>query len=103
MTHALPDILRSGGAFLVVLGILVFVHEMGHYLAARACGVYVEAFSIGFGRSIATWTDRQGTIWVATQNGMARYNAASNDFTAFAPPSGPTSRRRSHSCSSSCG
>lgn len=63
MTHALPDLLRSGGAFLIVLGVLVFVHEMGHYLAARACGVYVEAFSIGFGRSIATWTDRHGTIW----------------------------------------
>ncbi|MDE2514551.1 MAG: RIP metalloprotease RseP [Rhodospirillales bacterium] len=63
MLHSVPDLLRSGGAFLVVLGVLVFFHELGHYLAARACGVHVEAFSIGFGRAITTWTDRHGTIW----------------------------------------
>ena len=47
----------------VVLGILVFIHELGHYLAARWCGVHVEAFSIGFGRPLARWTDRRGTMW----------------------------------------
>jgi regulator of sigma E protease len=61
--HAIPDFLRSGLAFVVVLGVLVFVHELGHYLAARWRGVFVEAFSIGFGRAIASWTDRQGTVW----------------------------------------
>lgn len=55
--------LRSIAAFLVVLGVLVFVHEMGHYLAARWRGIHVEAFSIGFGRPIAQWTDRLGTVW----------------------------------------
>jgi regulator of sigma E protease len=59
----LPVVLRTPVAFVIVLGILVFVHEMGHYLAARWRGVHVEAFSIGFGRPWATWTDRQGTIW----------------------------------------
>jgi regulator of sigma E protease len=49
--------------FAVVLGVLVFFHELGHYLAARWRGVHVEAFSIGFGRAIATWTDRHGTVW----------------------------------------
>ena len=49
--------------FLLVLGVLIFVHEMGHYLAARWQGVYVEAFSIGFGRAITRWTDRTGTVW----------------------------------------
>ncbi len=49
--------------FLVVLTILVFVHEMGHYIAARACGVRVEVFSVGFGREIAGWTDKRGTRW----------------------------------------
>ena len=63
MTHALPDVLRSAGAFLVVLGVLVFVHEFGHYLAARWRGVKVDIFSIGFGRAVATWTDRAGTVW----------------------------------------
>lgn len=63
MLQGIPDILRSGAAFVVVLGVLVFVHEMGHYLAARWRGVHVEAFSIGFGRPIFSWTDSVGTIW----------------------------------------
>jgi regulator of sigma E protease len=61
--HAIPDVLRSGIAFAIVLGILVFVHEFGHYLAARLCGVHVEVFSIGFGQAITSWVDRQGTRW----------------------------------------
>ncbi|HEY3846414.1 MAG TPA: RIP metalloprotease RseP [Acetobacteraceae bacterium] len=63
MLHALPDVIRSGVAFAIVLGVLVFVHEFGHYLAARLCGVHVEVFSIGFGRAITSWVDRQGTRW----------------------------------------
>ncbi len=59
----IPDVVRSVLAFLLVLGVLVFVHEMGHYLAARWRGVHVEAFSIGFGRPITSWTDRLGTVW----------------------------------------
>lgn len=55
--------LRSAAAFVVVLGVLVFVHELGHYLAARWRGVRVEAFSIGFGHAIASWTDKSGTVW----------------------------------------
>ncbi len=57
------ELLRTVVSFLVVLGVLVFVHELGHYLAARWRGVHVEAFSIGFGRAIVTWTDRLGTVW----------------------------------------
>jgi regulator of sigma E protease len=59
----LLDWLRTPLSFLVVLGVLVFVHEMGHYLAARWRGVHVEAFSIGFGKVLHRWTDRQGTEW----------------------------------------
>jgi regulator of sigma E protease len=51
------------GAFIVVLSILVFVHEMGHYLAARLCGVKVEVFSIGFGKELFGFYDRVGTRW----------------------------------------
>lgn len=57
------DFIRTIVAFAIVLGILVSVHEFGHYLAARLCGVHVEAFSIGFGRALATWRDRAGTEW----------------------------------------
>lgn len=49
--------------FLLVLTVLVFVHEMGHYLAARKCGIRVEVFSVGFGRELFGWTDRVGTRW----------------------------------------
>lgn len=59
----MPAVLQSTLAFLVVLGVLVFVHELGHYLAARFVRVHVEVFSIGFGPAIATWRDRVGTVW----------------------------------------
>jgi regulator of sigma E protease len=59
----LPEAARTIGSFIVVLGVLVFIHEMGHYLAARWRGVHVEAFSIGFGHPIARWTDKVGTEW----------------------------------------
>ncbi len=50
-------------AFLVVLSVLVFVHEFGHYYIARRNGVRVETFSIGFGPELFGWTDRAGTRW----------------------------------------
>lgn len=59
----LPDPFRTILAFLVVLGVLIFVHELGHYLAARWRGVHVERFSIGFGRAVASWQDRRGCEW----------------------------------------
>ncbi|MBT3535758.1 MAG: RIP metalloprotease RseP, partial [Rhodospirillaceae bacterium] len=49
--------------FLVVLTVLVFVHEMGHYLVARWNGVRIEVFSIGFGPEIKGWNDSLGTRW----------------------------------------
>jgi regulator of sigma E protease len=52
-----------GLPFLVVLTVLVFVHEMGHYLVARWNGVRVEVFSIGFGSEIRGWNDSTGTRW----------------------------------------
>ena len=52
-----------GGSFLIVLGILVIVHEWGHYAAARACGVRVDEFAVGMGREIYGWTARSGTRW----------------------------------------
>jgi regulator of sigma E protease len=59
----LPDPFRTILAFVLVLGVLIFVHELGHYLAARWRGVHVERFSIGFGRAIASWNDRRGCEW----------------------------------------
>jgi regulator of sigma E protease len=59
----LPDPFRTVLAFVLVLGVLVFIHELGHYAAARWRGIHVEKFSIGFGRPIAAWTDKRGTAW----------------------------------------
>lgn len=49
--------------FLVALVVIVFIHELGHFLVARWCGVDIEAFSIGFGKEITGWNDRHGTRW----------------------------------------
>ena len=49
--------------FVVVLGILVFVHELGHFAVARMCGVKVDVFSIGFGKELWGRRDKQGTYW----------------------------------------
>ncbi len=49
--------------FIVLLGILVFVHEFGHYLVAKFCGVKVDEFSIGFGKKIWGIRDKSGTEW----------------------------------------
>jgi regulator of sigma E protease len=58
-----PGFLLTVLAFVAVIGPLVFVHELGHYLVGRWCGVKAEAFSIGFGPEIAAWVDRRGTRW----------------------------------------
>ena len=49
--------------FVCALGPLVFFHELGHYLVARMFRIPAEIFSIGFGRELIGWTDRQGTRW----------------------------------------
>ena len=49
--------------FLILLTIVVFIHEYGHYYFARKYGVGVTAFSIGFGKELFGWTDKNGTRW----------------------------------------
>ncbi|HVZ68589.1 MAG TPA: RIP metalloprotease RseP [Rhizomicrobium sp.] len=64
---ALRDFLEwlpSGApAYIFLITVVVFFHELGHFLVARWCGVAVETFSIGFGPEIAGWNDRHGTRW----------------------------------------
>ena len=50
-------------AFLCAIGPLIIIHELGHYWVARWFGIGAETFSIGFGRRIAGWTDKRGTLW----------------------------------------
>lgn len=60
---AWQDIALSATMFIVVLSVLVFFHELGHYLAARSVGAGVHTFSIGFGKPIFSWFDKVGTRW----------------------------------------
>ncbi|CAI3947500.1 Membrane-associated protease RseP [Commensalibacter communis] len=60
---AIYDFLRMIISFVFVLGVLVFIHELGHYLAARWRGVHVDVFSIGFGKPLYRWHDKVGTEW----------------------------------------
>lgn len=62
MSHLLPIIIKILG-FIAVIGPLVFVHEMGHYIAGRFFGVQADMFSIGMGRELFGWTDKRGTRW----------------------------------------
>ncbi|HET6375498.1 MAG TPA: site-2 protease family protein, partial [Methylocella sp.] len=49
--------------FLFVLSLVVFIHELGHFLIGRWCGVRVDAFSLGFGPELFGFRDRHGTRW----------------------------------------
>jgi regulator of sigma E protease len=62
MSH-IGHLLQTLASFALVLGILVSIHELGHYFAARWAGIKVEAFSIGFGPALKSWVDRRGTVW----------------------------------------
>ena len=62
-----------GGSLVVVLSLLIFVHEWGHYIIARMCGVRVENFSIGFGKEIYGFTDKAGTRWKVSMIPLGGY------------------------------
>ena len=74
-------------AFLLVIGPLVFIHEMGHYLVGRWFGVKADAFSIGFGREIAGWTDKRGTRWKIGWLPLGGYVKFAGDMNPASTPS----------------
>ncbi len=50
-------------SFVFLISLVVVIHELGHYWAGRICGVHAEAFSMGFGPTLASWRDKHGTVW----------------------------------------
>jgi len=68
--------------------VLVFVHELGHYLVARFNGVRIEVFSIGFGPEIFGWNDRAGTRWKVSAIPLGGYVKMFGDSDASSMPSG---------------
>ena len=73
-------------SFLVVLTIVVFVHEFGHFWVGRRCGVGVTAFSIGFGPELFGWTDRHGTRWKISAIPLGGYVKFVGDVNAASVP-----------------
>jgi regulator of sigma E protease len=72
--------------FLFVLTVVVFIHEMGHYLVGRWCGIGVDAFSIGFGPEIAGFNDRHGTRWKLCLVPLGGYVKFVGDMSATSAP-----------------
>jgi len=79
--------------FILVLTLLVFVHEFGHYWVGRRFGIHAEVFSIGFGPELLGWTDRSGTRWKISAIPLGGYVKflGDNDATSATPSAEPLS------------
>ncbi|MEA1938043.1 MAG: RIP metalloprotease RseP [Pseudomonadota bacterium] len=73
--------------FLIVLSVLIFFHELGHYLVARMCGVRVDVFSLGFGPELFGKNDRSGTRWKVCAIPFGGYVKMFGDADAASAPS----------------
>ncbi len=82
-----PNFFFTIGAFLLVIGPLIFIHELGHYYAGRLFGVKAETFSIGFGREIFGWTDKRGTRWKVGWMPLGGYVKFKGDMNPASTPS----------------
>src|SRR5215211_8221810 len=76
--------------FLFVLTIVVFFHELGHFLIARLCGVKVLTFSIGFGPELLGFNDRHGTRWKLSAIPLGGYVKFFGDENEASTPSPQT-------------
>jgi regulator of sigma E protease len=82
--------------FIGIITLLVFVHEAGHFLAARWCGVRVEVFSIGFGPELFGWNDRYQTRWKFSLLPLGGYVKMFGDSTAASTPDSDNIEKMSH-------
>jgi regulator of sigma E protease len=78
LSYALP--------FLFVLCVVVFFHELGHFLAGRACGVTIKSFSVGFGPEMIGFNDRYGTRWRFSLLPLGGYVKFKGDLNAASVP-----------------
>jgi len=81
-----PSLLMTVAAFLLMLAPLIVLHELGHYLVGRWCGVRADAFSVGFGRELVGWTDRRGTRWKISAIPLGGYVQFAGDMNAMSMP-----------------
>ncbi len=73
-------------SFALVISVIVFIHEGGHFLAARWCGVKVETFALGFGPELFGWTDKRGTRWKFSVLPLGGYVKMYGDASAASNP-----------------
>lgn len=81
-----PSVLTMIGAFLLVLGPLVVLHELGHYLMGRLFKVKADVFSVGFGKELVGWTDKRGTRWRLAALPLGGYVQFAGDMNATSVP-----------------
>lgn len=86
MTSVLQSIFINIVPFLFVLGLVVVIHELGHFWAAKAFGTAIDQFSIGFGRSLVHWRDRSGVQWRIGWLPLGGYVRFSGDENAASVP-----------------
>jgi regulator of sigma E protease len=87
LTSAQPGLLWTILSFVIVVGPLIFIHELGHYVVGRLCGVKADVFSIGFGQELFGWTDRRGTRWKVSLLPLGGYVKFAGDMNAAGQPS----------------
>jgi regulator of sigma E protease len=87
LTSGSPGFFWTILSFLLVIGPLIFVHELGHYFVGRWFGVKADIFSIGFGREIAGWTDKRGTRWKLSWLPLGGYVKFAGDMNPVSQPS----------------
>lgn len=86
VAESLQDFISYAVPFLFVLTIIVFFHELGHFVVARWCGVAVETFSIGFGPEIWGFVDKKGTRWKLSWIPLGGYVKFAGDDNAASMP-----------------
>ena len=84
--HGLISVIIGALSFFIVLSILVFIHEMGHYSVARFFKVAVDRFSIGFGKPIVKWKAKSGTEWTFNRIPLGGYVKFAGDASAASNP-----------------
>ena len=82
-----PSLLFTLAAYIVMIGVLVFVHEGGHYIAGRIFKTRIDAFALGFGRELFGWNDSRGTRWRLNAIPLGGYVKFTGDMNAASQPS----------------
>src|SRR6185295_5786740 len=80
-------------AFLFVITLVVFIHELGHFLVARWFGVKVDVFSVGFGKEIVGFNDKHGTRWKLSWLPIGGYVKFAGDADASSKPDSEAAAR----------